>query len=60
MISIKDNKYLPKENTDKISIIKNMTAVTHFPLECIYFHLVSHNKVFSIPGTQQVADTVCG
>lgn len=45
MISIKNNKYLPKENTDKISIIKNMTAVTHFPLECIYFHLVSHNKV---------------
>lgn len=45
MISIKDNKYLPKENTDKISIIKNMTAVIHFPLECIYFHLVSHNKV---------------
>lgn len=45
MISIKDNKYLPKENTDKISIIKNMTAVTHFPLECIYFHFVSYNKV---------------
>lgn len=22
-----------------------MTAVTHFPLECIYFHFVSHNKV---------------
>lgn len=45
MISIKNNKDFPRENTDKILTVNNVTLIILSTLDCICFQLVSHNKV---------------